>query len=69
VSYWIQLKQRDGLIYAPFAGGEGPTPKVGQLVDCPVGGKTIQATVSHISRASGPLNGAGRADMVDVTEL
>jgi hypothetical protein len=68
VSYWIQLKQRDGLIFAPFA-GEGPTPKIGQLVDCPVGGKTIQPTVSHISRASGPLSGTARADMVDVTEL
>ena len=69
VSFWIQLKQRDGLIYAPFVGGEGPTPKVGQLVDCPVGGRTIQATVSRISRASGPVSGAGRADMVDATEL
>jgi hypothetical protein len=68
VSFWIQLKQRDGLIYAPFA-GEGPTPKIGQLVDCPVGGKTVQATVSRVSRASGPQSGAGRADMVDATEL
>jgi hypothetical protein len=69
VSFWIQLKQRDGLVYAPFVGGEGPTPKIGQLVDCPVGGRTIQATVSRISRASGPFSGAARADMVDATEL
>jgi hypothetical protein len=69
VSFWIQLKQRDGLIYAPFVGGEGPTPKIGQLVDCPVGGRTVQATVSRVSRASGPVSGASRADMVDATEL
>lgn len=69
MSFWVQLKQRDGLIYAPFAGGEGPTPKVGQLLDCPVGGRTIQATVSRVSKASGPMSPGGRVDMVDVTEL
>ena len=69
MSFWIQLKQRDGLIYAPFEGGEGPTPKVGQLLDCPVAGRTIQATVSRVSKASGPMSSAGRVDMVDVVEL
>jgi hypothetical protein len=70
VSFWIQLKQRDGLIVAPFQGGEGPTPKVGQLVDCPVGNRTVQATVARVNHASGPIAAAGlRADMVDATEL
>jgi hypothetical protein len=69
MAYWVQLKQRDGLIVAPFNGGGGPTPKVGQLVECPIGGRTIQATVARINPASGPVAGGQRADMVDATEL
>lgn len=69
MSYWIQVKLRDGLIIAPFAGGTGPAPKVGQLVDCPVGNRTIQATVSKVAISSGPLCGSERPDMVDAIEL
>ncbi|MFM9844727.1 MAG: hypothetical protein ACKVOI_17340 [Dongiaceae bacterium] len=69
MAYWVQLKQRDGLIVAPFNGGAGPTPKVGQLVECPIAGRTIQATVSRINHASGPVADGQRADMVDATEL
>ena len=69
MAFWVQLKQRDGLIAAPFVGGNGPTPKVGQLVECPVGGRNIQATVARINHASGPISGGQRADMVDATEL
>jgi len=69
LSYWIQVKLRDGMIAAPFAGGPGPAPKIGQLVDCPMGDRTIQATVSRVARSSGPLCGGERPDMVDATEL
>ena len=69
MAYWVQLKQRDGLIVAPFNGGGGPTPKIGQLVECPIGGRNIQATVSRINAASGPVAGDHRADMVDAVEL
>ncbi len=69
MAYWVQLKQRDGLIVAPFNGGGGPTPKIGQLVECPIGGRNIQATVSRINHASGPVAGDQRADMVDAVEL
>jgi hypothetical protein len=54
---------------APFDGGAGPTPKVGQLVECPIGGRNIQATVARINQASGPVAGGQRADMVDAVEL
>jgi len=69
LSYWIQVKLRDGMIVAPFAGGSGPAPRVGQLVDCPVGDRNVQATVSRVAKSSGPLCGRERADMVDATEL
>jgi hypothetical protein len=69
MAYWVQLKQRDGLIVAPFDGGGGPTPKVGQLVACPIGGRNIQATVARINQASGPVAGGQRADMVEAMEL
>jgi len=69
MAYWVQLKQRDGLIVAPFNGGGGPTPKIGQLVECPIGGRNIQATVARINHASGPVAGDHRADMVDAVEL
>ena len=68
MAYWVQLKQRDGLIVAPFNGGGGPTPKVGQLVECPIG-SGIQATSARINHASGPVAGDQRADMVDAVEL
>lgn len=69
MSFWIQVKQRDGLTLAPFNAGEGPTPKVGQLIDCPMDGKTIQATVARVNVASGPFASGQRADMVEATEL
>ena len=60
----------DGLVVsASFNGGGGPTPKVGQLVECPIAGRTIQATVARINPASGPVAGGQRADMVDAVEL
>ena len=69
MAYWVQLKQRDGLIVAPFNGGGGPTPKVGQLVECPIGSRTSRRRSARINHASGPVAGDQRADMVDAVEL
>jgi hypothetical protein len=69
MSYWIQLKHKDGLTTPPFAGEPGSTPKAGQMISCTVGGRTIQVLVSKVHRSAVPVPGAERADLVEVSEF